>query len=372
MKLLIIGDALSPYTVAFSRFLKQHTSTITLDIINTRPNVSDVELTEQVRGAYDQFYTSQTITTVVDQVNQNIYQYNVICLHGFWDIVLSIYDSLNHKKIFTAGVVWGSDFYRRDHSAMPLSSIFDRCDRVLVQTDEMKTDLLEIYPLPTTKIRKCLFGIEPLESLTAMKDISPAKAKRCLGLPANTFVITCGYNGSPFQNHVTIINQLTSIISRLPANSVLIFPFTYQKNIGYMSFIQGLLKKSPLTYYFIENFMDSEQVSVLCLATDIFIQIQTTDALSASMREHLFARSIVITGGWLPYQVLVRDGIYFETIEALDSLGAKITDILDTYSEVKRNVELHNTSDKFEQYRWPNVIQQWYEVFLEYKTEKND
>ncbi len=372
MRLLVIGDALSPYTVAFSRFLKQHSPIITIDIINTRPNVSDIGLTEQIRGAYDQFYTNQAIITIIKQVNEEISQYDVICLHGFWDIVLSIYRKLNHKNIFTAGVIWGSDFYRRDHATMPLSGILDRCDRVLVQTDEMETDLLKVYPLPPAKIRKCLFGVEPLESLTAMRGMPSAEAKHSLGLPADSFVITCGYNGSPFQNHIAIIDQLTAMISMLPENYVLIFPFTYQKDSRYMSLIENVMKQSSLTYYFIEDYMDSEEISLLCLATDMFIQVQTTDALSASMREHLFAKSVVITGGWLPYEVLVRNSIYFETIDELNSLGTKIRNILDNYSEVKRKVELYNTPDKFEQYRWPNVIQSWYEVFLEYKTEKQD
>src|SRR5690606_32118073 len=144
---------------------------------------------------------------------------------------------------------------------------------------------------------------------------SSAEAKLSLDLPEDAFVITCGYNGSPFQNHIAIINQLTAVISRLPTNYVLIFPFTYQRNNSYISSIDNVLKKSPLNCYFIEDYMDSEQVSLLCLATDIFIQVQTTDALSASTREHLFAKSIVITGGWLPYQVLVRNGTYFETID---------------------------------------------------------
>lgn len=372
MQLLVIGDALSPYTVAFSRFLKQHSPIITINIINTRHNVSDIELTDHILGAYDQFYTGQSVSTGISQINEKICQYDVICLHGFWDVVLSIYERLNHKDIFTVGVIWGSDFYRRNHDTIPLSGIFDRCDRVLVQTDEMEADLLKVYPLLPKKIRKCLFGIEPLESLTAMSSISSAKAKRSLGLAADSFVLTCGYNGNPFQNHIAIIDQLTAIISRLPANHVLIFPFTYQKDRRYMSLIENVLKKSPLTYYFIEDFMDSEQVSLLCLATDIFIQVQTTDALSASMREHLFAKSIVITGGWLPYQILVRNGFYFETIDELNSLGTMITGILDNYSEVKRKVELYNTPDKFEQYRWPKVIQPWYEAFLEYQTEKRD
>jgi hypothetical protein len=360
MKILVIGDAFSQYTIAFSRFLKQYDPAVVIDIINTRLAKSDIELADP--NVYDEIYESAFINTVI--------QYDIICLQGFWEVVLSIYNRLVTKDIFTVGMIWGSDFYRRDHSARSLSGILDRCDRVLIPTDEMAEDVLKVYSLPLGKIRKCMFGLEPLETLMTMKNISSAKAKRRLGLRADSFAITCGHNASPFQNHPVIIDHLIQIIPKLPANYVLIFPFTYGGNESYISSVKDKLKKSSLNYHIIEDYMSDEEVSLLRLATNIFIHVQPTDAFSGAMREHLFSKNIVVTGSWLPYQALVQNNIYFETINGLQFLGRKIAEILDNYPEGKRKAELYNTPEKFEQYRWPEVIQNWHQIFLEYKIEK--
>src|SRR5690606_11890899 len=147
MKLLVIGDALSQYNVAFARFLKRHDPSVTIDIINTRFMRSTDEIAEPIREVYGKIYRSRSVNIsilrkskrsgrmmqfrdkrIVSQVNKKIEQYDVICLQGFWDRVLSIYKNLRHDGIFTVGAVWGSDFYRRNQSAGALAEIFDRCD----------------------------------------------------------------------------------------------------------------------------------------------------------------------------------------------------------------------------------------------------
>src|SRR5690606_21923209 len=166
----------------------------------------------------------------------------------------------------------------------------------------------------------------------------------------------------------SIIDQLAQMHDTLPSGCVLIFPFTYGGNNHYISRVKEKLERSSLNYRIIEDYLSDEQISLLRLATDLFIQVQTTDAFSGSMREHLFAKNMVVTGSWLPYQTLVRKGIYFETIKGLQFLGEKVSDLMVRYPEVKRKIDMYNTPGKFEQYRWPEAIGAWHQVFLEHKS----
>lgn len=393
MKLLLIGDAFSQYTIAFSSFLKQHDPSVKIDIINTRLVDSNTGYNDIFRNVYDMVYKNGFINNIilripkvrgvvnriiqkriVKEVNKVIDKYDVICLQGFWKNNLLVYNGLNASNIFTVGAVWGSDFYRRDglNNIQMLFNAFDRCDRVFVSTDEMINDIRMVYNLPKEKIRKCVFGLEPLEALVKMEKVSSIGSKLKSNFEGDSFVITCGHNASSFQEHYAIIEQLLKIRSSLPSSYLLVFPVTYGGTQDYILSIKNKLVESGLKFVMIEDYLTDEKVALLRLATDIFIQVQKTDAFSGSMREHLFAKNVVLTGEWLPYQALVNDGIYFETISNLDKIGENIVNIIENYQEYKRKVILQNTPDKFERFRWPISIKEWHRTFMEYKSVKHD
>lgn len=391
MRLLLIGDAFDQYTMAFSSFLKQYDPTVTVHIINSRLVSCQEANRKDFSESYDKIYKNGFISKsilripivrglmnfinkkkILYEVNKTINTYDVICLQGFWDSSLNIYNKLHNEGIFTVGAIYGSDFYRRNTRNQMLFKAFDRCNRILVSSNEMINDIKSVYNLPIEKIRKCIFGLEPLETLILMKQVPPSIAKAKFDLKTDDFVITCGYNGSPFQEHFKIIDQLIAIKAELPSSYILLFPITYGGSKNYILSIKEKLESSGLNYLLIEDYLSDEEVSLLRLITDIFIQVQKTDALSGSMREHLFAQNVVITGKWLPYGSLLNDGIYFETINNLDELGETIVDTIENYSQYKGKAIFQNTSDKFERFRWPISIKDWHETLLEYKKVKND
>jgi|GEM_PF-904807 len=391
MNLLIIGDAFSQYTIAFSRFLKLYDSTIKIDIINTRLVDSNKVSSEKFVNVYDKMYRNGFLNKfilripklrglivrlaqkkTVNEVNRVINEYDVICIHGFWKEALNVYNKLDASHTFTVGAVWGSDFYRRKKGDDSLFKAFDRCDRVLVATDEMENDILAVYPLSPKKIRKCMFGLEPLETLFKMSGTSVPLNKKMFGFEEKAFVITCGHNASQFQEHLKIIDQLIENQLELPPSYILVFPVTYGGSKNYILKIKDKLQKSGLKHKLIEEYLTDEKIALLRLATDIFIQVQKTDAFSGSMREHLFAQNIVITGDWLPYQSLSNEGIYFKTISDLNQLGGMVTNVIKNYEEFKQIVKDRNIPDKFQHFRWPVSIIEWHRVFLEYKYAKHE
>lgn len=82
-------------------------------------------------------------------------------------------------------------------------------------------------------------------------------------------------------------------------------------------------------YSIIEDFLSEEQVSALRLIGDVFIQLQTTDALSASTQEHIYAGARVIVGSWLPYSFLLENGVCFETVSDVSAIGPYLNKSLD-------------------------------------------
>ena len=65
-------------------------------------------------------------------------------------------------------------------------------------------------------------------------------------------------------------------------------------------------------------------MAALRLLSDIFIQVQTTDALSGSTQEHLYAGSFTIVGDWLPYKILKESGVVFNSVRSISEINGFI------------------------------------------------
>ena len=57
--------------------------------------------------------------------------------------------------------------------------------------------------------------------------------------------------------------------------------------------------------------MEKDEVAILRLSTDIFLYGQTTDAISASAMEYLYAGTVLIKPKWLDYSEL-SEAVYYE------------------------------------------------------------
>ena len=73
----------------------------------------------------------------------------------------------------------------------------------------------------------------------------------------------------------------------------------------------------------------------LRLRTDIMIQVPDSDAFSATMIEVMFGGGILITGAWLPYGKLKRNGIYHCELEEFKYLAVNLQDIIENLTSYK-------------------------------------
>lgn len=187
------------------------------------------------------------------------------------------------------------------------------------------------------------YGLTILDTIKKLKDIPVNSLKQTLHFSRDAFVITCGTNGSPHQQHIKIIEALQNIKTHLPDNYIFVFPLTYGGEKTYIQKLESILKISGLKYILFTTFLDENKLSSLRLVTDILIQVQTSDQLSGAMQEHLYARNVVITGSWLPYEEFLKNEVFFETINSPEDLDKKLLEIIQNISlyrdKVKNNPE---------------------------------
>ncbi|MGN6342759.1 MAG: hypothetical protein ACTHML_17425 [Ginsengibacter sp.] len=385
MRLLIIGDDSNQYVENFSKALLQFDNSVIIDIFPVNPDsgkkysnknnqwfrhiYSFQSLTgftskiPKLRG----FLTMQRIDRVINNVNENINQYDVILLHGLWQLHCYIFSKLNKKNIFTIGAIWGSDFYKRVNNS-PLFETMDECNLMVISTNQMVKDILKVKTINKDKIRNCLFGSASLQKLVELQNVTSKQSKKFLGFEENDFIIACGYNGSPNNQHLKILSVLNDIKTELPKQTKIILQITYGGSDEYKNKIKKAFAICGLDYVVYEKFLSDEEVAHLRKATDLMVQIPVTDAFSSSLREHLFAQNIVIAGSWLPYQSLKNSGIYFESIDDTSNLSSKLTFILRNASNVKEKVLKANTADKFKSSLWSECIKDWHSMLNEYRS----
>ena len=221
---------------------------------------------------------------------------------------------------------WGSDVYRIGRTEkFLLRFLYKSADFISGQDDKFTKDVMCLFDIPKSKLVPVLLGSATVDYiLENIGTVSEKDAKSKMGLDG-AYVITCGYNASPAQQHVRIIDAINSVRTELPENLVLLFPFTYNGNPEYTNEIKRKIKESNLTALFYEDFLDLPELFLLRQATDIFIHMQLSDAGSSSLREYMLCGKKVINGSWLRYEELEKDGsIPYFIAKDFESLGMTI------------------------------------------------
>lgn len=68
-----------------------------------------------------------------------------------------------------------------------------------------------------------------------------------LNIPKDRFIVVCGYNASPRQAHIPVIESIMKVKQNLPRNIIFVFPMTYG-DADYVSDVEIELKKAGLDY----------------------------------------------------------------------------------------------------------------------------
>lgn len=288
-----------------------------------------------------------------------INNYDIVDIHffgTFYDKMIN-YLLKNNKKVKIT--IWGSDFYRSSIARREKQRIFyKKVDAIQVATQHMKNDFIDYYKDFNDKIKLGHFGLiqyDVIKDLLATEDVNETKNK--LGIPEDKLIITCGSNGIKEQQHQLIIDALIKLESSIKKELYLVFPMTYGLKELYKSEIELKLNASNFSYKLVDTKLNLKDICRLRIATDIAINIQKTDAFSATIQEHLFAKNILVVGDWLPYSKLDDYNVlYFKS--SIDSLHDTLLDLIVDFEKIKQKTT-SNMAKMESITSWDSAIDNW-------------
>jgi hypothetical protein len=131
----------------------------------------------------------------------------------------------------------------------------------------------------------------------------------------------------------------------------------------YLNHIESLLKQVGIPYCFFSKHLSNEENATLRVVTDIAINIQITDLLSASLQEHLYAGNILLAGEWLPYQIFDEHSIFYIKISYQNMLE-KLSYCIDNLDMLKEKTKANH--DKIKNLSsWKTVTPSWVKIYNE-------
>ncbi|MBN2729959.1 MAG: hypothetical protein JXR53_12110 [Bacteroidales bacterium] len=376
-KILIIGDANSFLLIELLKNIKKNRPNIDFYILQTNPilDVIDQSVFENVFLPTD-FYAS--IIKLVGRFSHNVsfnlmrvfftrffntntQQFDITHIHFFNSNFLSMNVNKftrNTSKLIIS--IWGSDFYKRsDKQLGKMLPFLEKAQAITFANSSTRDSFVSKFPLLENKVIISKFGLSIFENIDIDRNQSKETLLRRLGIFDQDYlekiIITIGYSSSVDHRHLEIMKRIKdSIHEDVFAKLLFLFPLTYD-DANYRKEVIVKLNQLAKSTVFFTSTLSNENVSALRCATDIFIHLRKTDQFSGSFQEHLYAGSVVITGSWLPYNSLLKDGAFFNVLKDMDELPDVLKMCLENMQEEKNRAKsnrkiLHDIS------AWPKVI----------------
>ena len=282
--------------------------------------------------------------------------------------VQPVYSSVIHtlKSKFRKIVLtfWGSDLlkatnFELDHQ---LKKLVICADCISFETKEMQEKFLSHYPLLASKCRLSRFGLPVLQEIAETTISSKEKFMTRFGIPNDKYLVLVGYNKAKNQQHLEVVKSFEKV-KHLLRNCCFIIPWSYgEDDEQYRASIESLFLSMKLDCLFLTPFLDTSETANLRCITDVLVQVQLTDSFSASMVETLYAGRTVITGDWLPYQLLYDNGVYMPQVASPADVGEKLVEVLSTQDEIQAKSEA-NKDAVYQLSSWETNIVSWKRLY---------
>lgn len=295
-------------------------------------------------------------------------KYDVLDFQGlFVSYYAKVIPQMRNRGKRVIVTIWGSDFYRREkHMGNLLLPCLENANIIHLGTDQMKKDFLKVYPQYKNKIRICHFGLTQLDMLKSMLEGHLNYDADFMEIPQGKTVITCGYNGAREQRHHQIIDAISSLPEDVKDTLYLIVPMTYGGNAEYRGTVALKLRESGILHNIFTENLSLTEVMTLRIKSDIAVNIQTTDAFSGSIQEHIMAGSLLVVGDWLPYEILDDHGIFL-CKTSLDTLSQNVLWAIKHYKD-KRPLLKENKEKIYSLSSWQSCASLWSDIYKELKA----
>lgn len=288
--------------------------------------------------------------------------YDIVNIHynrWFYRLILGYFRSAQSRLVITT---YGSDFYRVSAKIRNyLKPIYAQADAITFTNPATKEAFVNYYLDFEKKSFVCRFGLKTLDYIDKNRTVSVESIREKLAYAQNKIIVTCGYNASAAQQHFGIIDQIESLEPKLKNACQFVFPLTYG-DPKHKEAVIARLNETNLDYKVLETFLYENDNAFIKLASDIMINVLTTDSFSGSMQEFLYADNVVITGAWLPYKLFDQEGIVYEKIECVEQLHIKLKTVIEDLKRLQGGLS-KNVSIIRKLSSWEANILNWVEVF---------
>lgn len=348
----------SIYTVKLVRNMKKIYPELSIGVLSNSEQYSDALL-----GIIDYNYVYHSYKELETILN-NMPVFRVFQFLWIENIWVSFSNIIRKKCQKLNLCIGGSDFYRaRDAEIEYKRRLISMADVVSGETDDIIKDFLFKYPEVKDKIRLVNFGIDVFQEIDVVTKERVDEFCVKYNIPQDKVIITCGHNGNTSHQHLRIIEALSRLDTRITERTCFVFPVTYPPdNDSYIKKIEEALNQSKLNYRLLTDFMNEKEMAVYSTLSDILIHVQTTDQLSSTMLEEMYAGSIVIAGNWLKYNMLKNLEVVFYEINDISELGEKIVYIFDRMNDIKKAVK-HNKTIVYDLSAWEKVSHKWRNIW---------
>ncbi len=382
MKILIVGDCNSTYILEQSNWLKKDDNVELVDIFTTTsPNKKlDLSAFNKILNYYSKI--DFEILAQFDNLAQNIISNYILIqefknIESYYDIIqvhfvdVGLISLVPHfrkigKKIVLS--IWGSDLLRSTIEQDYYRNIlYESADVITMTKNEFMINIFS-SKYPTINIDKVVdvrYGADIFLVLKGiMESISKLECKKILNIDQNKIIVTIGYNYFAEQRHLEVVDNILrneNIKKHLPG-ILFVLPLTYGVDKEYFNKVINYFNENNIDFIFFDKYLSKEQVCFIRYVSDIFIHLATTDDFCNSFREYMYAKNIIITGKWFPYDVLKDDGFYFRTVKRVEDIGEELSFVMDNYFAEKEKCEVNN--DELLKYSdWSIIIKEWLQIY---------
>lgn len=269
---------------------------------------------------------------------------------------------LSRKR--TIATFWGSDYYKSSTKSSILKRrLLKRAGAITFTNPVTQNAFGEQYPQWAEKTSTIRFGLIPLDHIAKLTAEDRLRMKQKLRLPLDKKLVCLGTNASVNQNHEAIFNALKAVHPEVASQLHFLVPLGYPKQRKvYIQKISSMLSEDQRSSYtFDSSFYSGKELAAYRACTDILIQTQTTDQFSGAMQEVMASNGDVITGSWLPYEVLKGEQVHFHEIESFEELPAALEVVCKypiTQEQARHNAKVINKLSN-----WNEVILGWVNLY---------
>lgn len=270
------------------------------------------------------------------------------------------------SRIITS--IYGSDILRANETSLGvIKKVLSKSDAVTVASDYIREQVTQKFAGAfDNKVKIVRYGSNAAEFMhETIEKYTRDECKDYFGFSKDKITVLCGYNGSRMQRHIEIIDLVKKLPREYQSKLFLVFQCSYGFDESYNKELSAALTESGLSGVIVTDFMQGETLAKFRKSIDIFLNLQPTDVLSATMIEELEAGAVVVKGDWLNYPDLVKRNVFIRSIPDMERLSAEMIDIIDNFNDECKKAE--GNKGIWEILSWKTQYDKWEKIICNFE-----